>query len=49
MGHSSVVRIRYDTFHSLREMTPDIINGTLKRRSAYLKKTHVLEIYGVTL
>jgi hypothetical protein len=36
MGHSSAVRLD-DTFHSLREMIPEFINGTLKRRSPYLK------------
>ena len=34
MGHSSAVRLRSVTFHSLREMMPDRNNGPLKRRSA---------------
>ena len=35
--HSNAVRLRYITFHSLREMTPELINRTLKRRSPYFK------------
>jgi hypothetical protein len=27
MGHSSAVRLRYVTFHSLREMTPENLMG----------------------
>jgi hypothetical protein len=34
LGHSSAVWLRYVTFHSLREMTPEKDNGPLKRRSA---------------
>jgi hypothetical protein len=43
MGHSNGVRLRYITFHSLREMMPELINRTLKRRSPYYAKLNTYE------
>jgi hypothetical protein len=30
MGHSNAVRLRYNTFHSLQEMTPELSIGYLR-------------------